>query len=179
VIPTLLPTFNQRSNLVSHFNKKNKVHLADGFEYLKSHINPDFYLTENNHRVFITNSEVYFKLLKQSTIILFNKEDTMVDGMLLIWKGVSNDTNRNYIKLSAEHPEIARKLLSILLWNYNLDLFIKIKKDSPFLYIFRDRKFIFLGGRGNELLLLKKKETHKYGNYTNKRTNSRQVFNRR
>ena len=130
--------------------------ITNVWDYLKHNITPDFYVTENRERLFITDFINFKKLLNQSSFILINKEID-VDGVLMIWQGVYNDIKRNYIKISAKNVNIARKLLTGLLWSFNCDLYVKIKKDSDFLIIFREKNFNFLAGRGNELLLYKRK----------------------
>lgn len=142
--------------MIEFLNKKKCSDLISVWDFLKRHVHPDFYLTENNQRMFITDYNSFKKLLKQSHNVLFSKEKGDVNGVVLIWKGIGEGVKRNYIKINAIDKKIADKLLSILLWNFNKDLYVKVKKGSIYLSVFKNKNFIFLGGRGRELLLFHK-----------------------
>jgi len=140
--------------VIRHLKYKNINELIELWLFLKFHVHPDFYLTQDNKRVFITEFKILKKLLEQSHEILISSDNGNIDGIILIWYGVAKDTKRKYIKINAKNEKIALKLLTVLLWNYlNSDLFIKINKQSSFIQVFRNKNFNFLGGRGREILL--------------------------
>jgi hypothetical protein len=128
--------------------------------YLKHHVHPDFYWTEQNKRVFVTEFKYLIKLLKQSHTILISRNGD-VNGIIMIWKGQGGDVKRNYIKINGENNRIINNLISVLLWNFEKDLYIKIKKYSDYINVFREKNFIFAGGRGREILLKYKKRENK------------------
>lgn len=136
--------------------KSKKKEMRDLVEVLENCNTEDFYVTENNQRVFVKDSNSLNKLLKNSHHVYFENEDKR-KGIILVWKSFGGDKARQFIKIVADTPEQARGLLKMLLWNYNKELFVKLKKGSPFINIFLEKKFKFLGGRGSELLLMKSK----------------------
>lgn len=116
----------------------------------------EFYITENNQRIFVNNEKNLNILLKNSHHIYY-EENELKTGVVLIWKSYGGDKTRQYVKLIATDHETAKNLITILLWNYENDLFVKLKKDSKFISAFREKGFKFAGGRGTEILMIKTK----------------------
>jgi|WetSurMetagenome_2_1015567.scaffolds.fasta_scaffold399090_1 hypothetical protein len=116
----------------------------------------DFYITENNIRQYIKTEGTLKKLIRQATnpYVLFEKGDCV--GIILQWKSLGALEPRFYVKLGAINPSIADKLLTNLLWHTNKDLFIKLKKESPLMRIFKNKGFEYRGNRGNEILMYRK-----------------------
>ena len=139
-----------------------KKQLNSLWYFLRSHVQSDFYLTKNNRRVFITELKTFRSLLSQSNNILVHEEKD-INGVMMIWSGDGGDTKRRYIKFNAIDARVVDRLLTILLWNVNTDLFVKIEKYSPFIYVFKDKNFRFAHGRGKEILLHYKYRKRKYG----------------
>lgn len=125
-------------------------------EIISSCKNEDFYLTENNQRLYVNNLNVLKNLLKNSHSV-FYEDRSENKGIVLVWKSYGGEKSRNYVKIIASNPETARGLLTVLLWNYDKDLYVKLKKDSSFISVFKEKGFKFAGGRGSELLLAKEK----------------------
>ncbi len=159
--------------------KKTNNDLFSLWNFLKHNVHSDFYLTENNRRVFITDYKSFKRILSQSHSIFVSKEGSDINGIIMLWKGSGGSTQRCYIKINAINENIADKLLTVLLWDTNKEIYIKIKKFSPYLPVFRDKRFNFLGGRGKELLLVYKKRDKYYGHNTNKYRNTGPSSNRR
>lgn len=113
----------------------------------------DFYLTENNQRLYINNPTALKILLKNSHHIYYEE----AKGLVLVWKSFGGDKTRHYVKLIADDHSTAKNLLTILLWNYEKDLYVKLKKDSKLISAFKEKGFKFVGGRGLEILMLKQK----------------------
>jgi len=148
--------------------KYNKNNLDELGYFLKCNVHSDFYLTEDNKRVFITDHNSYRKILKQSHSVLVSREASSVDGVIMLWKGTGGAKQRCYLKINAKDMKIADKLLTVLLWDCNKNIYVKIKKHSPYLKIFREKRFSFAGGRGRELLLVYRKREKTYVNNFNK-----------
>lgn len=142
---------------------KKKKHLLPLWSFLKTHVHPDFYLTKDNKRLFITELKDFKQLLSQSYNVLVH-EDNDINGIVMIWSGSGGDKKRCYVKLNAIDSRVADRLLTVLLWYTNTDLFVKVKKGSQFLNVFRDKNFRFAHGRGKEILLIYKYREKTYGN---------------
>jgi hypothetical protein len=113
----------------------------------------DFYFTRDNQRIYAKSLDSLKEFLKESySIFYINDADSK--GIILVWKSVGIVT-RNYIKIIASDAETARKLVTVLLWSFKEKLYIKIRKDSIFLSVFKEKGFTFLGGRGKQTLLEK------------------------
>lgn len=115
----------------------------------------DFYLTKNNLRLFIKeNLNVFFECLQKGDKIAY------CDEGLAVITGFSDKMNRKYLKLLTKNDTVVESLLKVLAWNLDCDLFIKIKKNNPVKGILIKNGFRFLGGRGKEILLMRKGERH-------------------
>ncbi len=139
--------------------KKSKSQYNDILEILESANKDEFYFTEGNKRFFITNVAEFKRLLNQSHHCYF-VNDPLINskGVILIWKSKTQESGslvRRYVKIAANNNQTAKNLLNLLLWAYPQELYSKIKKNSPFAYIFKSKKFMFEGDRGTEILLKK------------------------
>ena len=115
----------------------------------------DFYLTKENLRLFIReNQDLLFDLLKKGDSIVFDEEKGIIFAT-----GFAEKRERKYIKILSKDPKAADQLLKALAWNIKTDLFIKVKKNNVILPILKKNGFIFLGSRGKETLLIRKKST--------------------
>lgn len=136
----------------------NKKRLFDLVEIVSDIKDDDFYITHNNERKKVDNSKTLEILLKESSNV-FYKNTRYSKGMVLVWKSLGGEIQRNYIKIIADSKETASQLITYLLWNFNKELHVKIKKDSKFISVFKEYGFRFLGGRGTQILLSKKNKT--------------------
>lgn len=121
------------------------------FEIIQDCGYDDFYLTKENQRLFIKEKKSLKKLLKESHNVFFEDRHNN-KGIVLIWKSSGGDKTRNYIKLVASNLKEAKGLLTMLLWNYSKELYVKIKKNSPFIEAYKERGFKLIGLRGEEIL---------------------------
>lgn len=134
--------------------------LIDLLDIVKSCNNEEFYYTENNERKFIENTKDLKKLFKTSHHIFYEYDDvTGKKGVILVWKSFGGDIKRSYVKFVADSEDTVRRLLTILLWNYGQELYLKVNKNSPFVRLFRAKGFKFMGGRGTQVLLMRPKYT--------------------
>ena len=139
--------------MIIPFNKKEYVNLL---EFVQTHTDNDFYITKNNQRLIIKDYYSLNLFLKESFNIYIYKEKE-IQGVIALWKAKVKEIVRSYVKLNAIDKKVADKLLDILVSNYNNDLYVKIRKDSEFLEIFKKRRFKFFGDRGSQLLLYRQK----------------------
>lgn len=115
----------------------------------------DFYITKNNLRLFIRdNINVLFECLKKG-----DKVAWFENGMAIV-TGFSDNMPRKYLKILSKTDEDAKKLVKIISWKLDCDLYIKIKKNNPLKGALLKSGFQFLGGRGKEILLMKKGEKY-------------------
>lgn len=135
----------------------NKATLIDRimlFDFITVRRDPDFYMTEDNKRIYMTSLKVFEKFLKSTTQrFVYENEDEDATGIVLIWKSVVDNLTRHYVKLIAENSHVAQALLTVVNWNCPQILYTKIHKTSPFLSAFRSKGFHFEGDRGKQILL--------------------------
>jgi len=120
----------------------------------------DFYLTENKTRIMIDDLKVANKLLRYQEVYAIQEKE--IKGILLILR---EKGYRTYIKILAENSKYAQDLFKYINWNFNGELFLKIKKLNPITRIvqllnirkFPKYGFEFLGSRGLENLYIRKK----------------------
>lgn len=148
-----------------------KQYFKDILIFLKENRNPDFYFTDNNIRKYIIEESDLKYLIKTSKYHYCCLDRGDVIGIILVWNSIGNNVSRGFVKLHAINEKIADNLLSVLLWNCKQDLYTKIKKNSKFLNIFRNKNFKFIGDRGKELLLLKSKFSQEKTNGEYKKQN--------
>ena len=117
----------------------------------------DFYLTQDNTRIYIEDIVNLKKLFKNSRDLYVLKEKGDYAAFCLVWKSFGGDKVRHYLKLIAKDSNAASNLLRGFFWNVNLELFVKINKRHKFLDVFKKYRFKFLGGRGRQILLKKDK----------------------
>lgn len=127
--------------------------------FLKSNRNSDFYYTKDNIRIFIDSEKKLKTLLKESRNIYLIKEKGDVCGAILIWKSFStlSKTERFFVKINSLDIKVGDKLLTVLLWNFSKELYVKLKKGSSLLDVFKNKGFRFIGDRGKEILLFRSK----------------------
>lgn len=113
----------------------------------------DFYLTQNNLRIYIKeNFNIFLNNLKRGDRLICND-----DGIIMI-TGWADKSPRKYLKILAKNNKIVNNLLKVLLWNFsNINLYAKLKWKSPSVEILNKYGFKFLGGRGKEVLLVREK----------------------
>lgn len=135
---------------------KNK-HFSDLVGFLSENITNDFYITENNERIVIKDGDTLNLLLQSCTDIWIDENNGSVEGVIGVWEAKGGDKVRNYVKILCPDLNIASNLLKALVFNCSKELYIKIKKDSPHLPIFKNYNFKFKNGRGKEILLYREK----------------------
>lgn len=135
-------------------SKKERMELASLISEFTD-IYSDFYITKNNLRLFIKeNITILFECLQKGDKVAYSE-----DGVAIV-TGFSDKMNRKYLKILAKTNDDVEKLVKIVTWNLDCDLFIKIKKNNPQKGILLKLGFKFLGGRGKEILLMRKGDKH-------------------
>jgi hypothetical protein len=125
----------------------------DLLDFVKKYQNDNFYITENNERKIINDEKTLKKFLKETRSIYIIEDSGDVKGIIGIWKAIGI-VERFYVKINAINDKTANNLITVLLWNNRKFLHAKIKKDSSFLNVFKDKGFEFRGDRGKEVLLV-------------------------
>ena len=141
--------------MILNFNKNKSNDFVSVLNLIKEQRSPDFYYTKDNLRHYINNDKEFKTFLSQS---VYSMLDNDYSSFLLIWKSVGGHQERNYLKFVAEDKITLNNLLNVLFWNYGSEVFVKVKKQSPFLNVLRKYKFNFVGGRGKEILLKRDKQ---------------------
>lgn len=142
--------------MIKRLNKVNQKLYPILLDFIENSSDMDFYYTAKNTRYYVTSVEDLKKLFKNSEYIYISNNGDY-DGIIMLWKGIGGTEKRYYIKINAKNVKVAEKLLTVLIWNCGKkDLFIKIRKNSKFLKLFKKKGFRFLHGRGIQLLLRRK-----------------------
>ena len=142
--------------MIEPLKKRKKLNYGELIAFLIEKFDYDFYITENNVRLYMTDKTNLKKFFKQTAIILYNKEHGDYSGIIGVWKSIGGGKTRHYVKLNADNFDTAKNLLTALLWNFERDLYVKIRKDSKFVSAFKNKGFRFKGGRGCQILLYRK-----------------------
>ena len=136
--------------------------LADLVNFIDSKNDFDFYYTKDNTRTYITDEYSLRNFLRETVCNYVYKDQGTIKGIISVWPSIGGDIKRYYVKINADNPKIATDLFTILTWNFNKELFIKIKKDSKFVECAKYKGWRFCGGRGVQLLLQRKANEYEY-----------------
>jgi hypothetical protein len=118
----------------------------------------EFYYTENNERKFIKDDLTLKNLLKNSNHVFIEENSGSISGLILLWEARGGDKVREYVKFLVSSETVLSNLLKVFSYTSTKDLYIKVKKDSKYLQTFKNNNFQFKNGRGNEVLLMYKKD---------------------
>jgi ribosomal protein L28 len=161
--------------MVEDYKKKDFISVLDFVKHNESY---DFYFTGNNTRQLVRDEDSLRNLLKISTDVRIIKDKGDVKGIILIWKSSGNNITRYYVKFNATDEKIANNLITVLIWNTKKDLFIKLKKNSKFLKVLKQKGFDFIGDRGSEILMIYPKSKRKELIYDNHNNKSKESYTR-
>jgi len=148
--------------MVKRFKKNNKEHVLNLLEFLKLHYAPDFYYTKDNQRFYIETQKHLNEFIKTCKDIWITDDEREIKGVAVIWVAKGGEVKRDYIKMAAKNATAADALLSVLLWNYDRETYVKVLKTSRHLNLFYKKGFKFLSSRGTQLLL--KRDKHIFRN---------------
>lgn len=139
--------------MIESFRLTKKTHLADLLNFIMTDFDYDFYYTHDNSRIYISDVHNLKRLIKASSHVYTLEEKGEYVGIIMLWKSIGGGKERYYIKVKANTPDIAKQLITVLVWNTKKEVYAKIRKDNKFLSVFRNKGFKFLGGRGIQILL--------------------------
>ena len=108
----------------------------------------DFYLTQNNIRLYIKeNPQSLIKLLNRGDKILFD------EGGIAIIIGYAEKSPRKYVKILGKNEQVIDRLVKNINWNFSEELYCKIKENNPLKKILLRNRWKYFGARGKECLL--------------------------
>lgn len=148
----------ERGIMIQRLNTSNSKKYPALLDFIKTNTDDDFYMTENNNRIYIQDLASLKKLFKSSRDVYIFEEAGDYKAFCLLWKSIGGEKTRYYIKLLATDIKSASDLLRGFLWQiYNIEIFVKINKYHKFLDVFKKYGFKFIGGRGKQVLLKRDK----------------------
>ena len=147
--------------MIERFNLRNSKEYPELLDFIVNIRDSDFYLTENNDRIYIGELIHLKKFFKNSISAFSLKTGGDYVAFVLIWRSFGGDKKRNYVKLLAKDINFATDLMRGFLWNTNIELYAKLNKKHPFLSVFKRHGFKFIGGRGKQILLYRNKPIKK------------------
>ena len=137
--------------------KKNAKNLVSLLDFVQNNFDQDFYLTQQNERIYPTEIYQLKELFKNSSLFYYLEKNGDYVAFVLVWKSFGGDKKRYYVKLLAKNIEAASDVMRVLLWNIDNELHVKLNKKHSFLSVFRRNGFKFVGGRGRQVLLRRDK----------------------
>jgi hypothetical protein len=152
------------------------------FIYFCQKRDPDFYITQNNKRLFLSDIEVAKKVfnncLKYSDKCFIKESNNEINAILLII-GYKEKFERKYIKLLISSKDDCRDLFQYLQWQNLKNLFIKSRKNNVNFvkydeklriykpsYFARKTGFKIIAVREKEILLKKEEYKREYNKYS-------------
>jgi len=137
--------------MIQRLNLSNQVDVKEFIKNTKDYYS-ELYVTYKKERIFLNNEYILEKILKHQEIYgIFEKE---LNGILVIYR---EKGYRPYVKILTKDKNSQSKLIKFLMWNLSeKDLYIKLKKENPLSKYIQKFGFLFLGDRGQEILLFRK-----------------------
>jgi hypothetical protein len=138
--------------MIKRLSKKDLLEIIDFINSTKDDFE-ELFVTINKERKFLRNNINLLKklILTQQCFGEFNPD---LKGICIIY---GEKSYRPYLKFLTKNNKVCNNLLLYLLWHYsNQDLFIKLKRNNSLSREFQNKGFVFLGSRGNEILLQRK-----------------------
>ena len=129
----------------------------------------DFYITQNNNRIFLQNDlKLIKKIIKNQECYGKFKHSNLV-GIFIIYR---EKNFRPYLKITAKFLKDVKDLLRFFKWYYfGKEIYCKLNKKNPIISLLQENGFYKIGDRGtegNEILLVKKTyKTEKFNEYSN------------
>ena len=148
--------------MIERFVLSKRSKLTEILNFIDRKNDFDFYFTRDNTRTYITDESSLKLFLRENICTYIYKDRGDVKGIISVWPSIGGEIKRYYVKINADSPKIATDLFTILTWNFNKELFLKIKKDSKFVECAKYKGFRFQGSRGVQLLLQRKPNEFEY-----------------
>lgn len=143
--------------MIQRFNFSNKKEVPWLLDFCSENFSYDFYYSSNNIKNYINDIHNLNVLIKNSREVFVSIEKGDYTGIITIIKVLNKDKGlRNYVKINAINSKVAKDLLTVLVWNFKEDLFIKIRNDNKFLSVFKEKSFKFIETKGVQILLKRK-----------------------
>jgi len=137
--------------MIERLTKRNKIDVYEFVQRIKDRFQ-DFYITQDNQRLFLTDFDMIRKLLEKQEV--YGVYEKGFKGLMIIYK---EKGFRPYIKILTENRHAESSLIKYLMFNYSeQDLYIKLKKENPLSKYIRYFGFVPSGDRGQEVLLYRK-----------------------
>lgn len=146
--------------MIKRINIRDKNKYYQITDYLSSHFNYDFFYIKDNSKIYPNDIDSIGKLFKETKIAYYS-DGLDCDGIILVWQYCVNDKKRFYVKVNAKNSKIAKDLLTVLIWNFNEDMFVKLRKDSKLINTFKSKGFKFYNNIGYQIILRRKKQVEK------------------
>jgi hypothetical protein len=150
-----LPT-NIGIKMIEAFYPNKKTNYQSLLDFITADFDFDFYYTHDNSRIYISDIPTLKRYLKACRNIYVLQDCGDYLGLAMLWKSVGGGKQRYYIKVKAKTTNIAKNVITVLLWNTHQEVYAKVRKDNKFLQTFRNKGFRFLGGRGIQILMMYK-----------------------
>jgi len=168
LLPKLTFNITKGFKVIDQLKISKKTNFCSLLNFIVNERDYDFYFTENNERFYVTDEKSLKRFIKVCRFIYVLEEKGEYQGIIMLWKSTGAGTDRYYLKMRAENDKVANGLITVLLWNTQKEVFAKIRKDSKFFSVLKQKGFRFLGGRGVQVLLSKKSNKEKtYGRNNN------------
>lgn len=137
--------------MIERLTKKNLVDVFEFVQRVKDRYQ-DFYITQDNQRLFLTDFNTINKLLDHQEVYCVCEKE--FKGLMIVYK---EKGYRPYIKILSETRKAESALIKYLMMNFSeQDLYIKLKKENPLAKYIRYFGFLQQGDRGLEILLFRK-----------------------
>lgn len=142
--------------MIEKVTTKNEYLLVNILEFLNSYEDSDFYFVRDNVRIYVRDVQVLKSLIRESICCYAYLDNGDCKGVIVVWKSYIEDKKKFNLRVNAKNSKIAVDLLTIVLWNYNIELHSKVDKSSKFVESLKFKGFRHVFSKGNKILLERK-----------------------
>ncbi len=142
--------------MLEKVNYKDRCRVTELFEFVNSREDYDFYYFSDNSKNYVTDIPSLKKFLRLSVCNYAYSDKGYYKGLILVVKDIVAGQKKFYIKMNAINYKVALDLLTMVLWNFNTDLYVKVKRNSRYIDVLKYKGFRFLDEKGNQILLERK-----------------------
>ena len=128
--------------MIRRLNKNDRINFLDYFSQIENNLFIDC--------SFKGLEKEFNKIIKNNIICLVDCDNGKIKGIIFVIK--IND--EHYINTVYNNPKILDKLLQVLFWNFNNDIFIKVN-DYKVVNVLKKNFFRFKGREGNNYIYLR------------------------
>ena len=126
---------------------------SDLLDFLNNNFSYDFYFSQDNAKVYITDKPSLKALLRNTVCAFGKRERGDYKGIIIVWRSIKEGIKKYYVKINACNDKVAEELITILNWNFGKEMFFRIRNNSKLIEVAKRKGFRFFMEKGPYIIL--------------------------